>query len=410
MKRIIIYLTLAVLAVWSCAPDVYYELPDGDKFDNLYIVQAKDNPVPLRMKNTLEGKVTKSFSAFWSGLKAPHDINISFEANPYLVNTYNAKNGTHYLPLPESAYTFPKKTVVIKQGEYRTGMVDIDFNVSADLTFDVSYLLPVKMSTSDVKINESLQVLYFAVEITRDLSPVLLSGSISDCDELFSFNDKCILAHDNFSGQILRYAYDPATTTIPAPTVLVDASMDPSWGSPYTRLVLPCRNSLHEINQYENWIAVALDEDATTMGYVSRDEYTFLSRNCGILSRCIPNQHSAGAIFIDKASGGLRIYIATADGLGLTSVIFKQDFNYSVYDPIFFYQDDLYGVDSNGLLWRHPYNSSDKSFGNTPVQVGEGWGNFTHIVPFGTTLLCRQSDGSMLRFAFNPEFYWDATE
>ena len=77
---------------------------------------------------------------------------------------------------------------------------------------------------------------------------------------------------------------------------------------------------------------------------------------------------------------------------------------------MFCYKDSLYGIDAEGRLWKHDYDSNSKAFSNVPVQIGEGWGSFTHIVPFASTLLCRDIEGKMYRYAFDPENYWDLNE
>lgn len=416
MKRSFIYIiSLLVLALTclACAEDVYYELPDGDKFDNLYIVQAVDNPVSFRMKTSFEGTITKSFSAYYSSMSAPKDIHMTFAVDPSLVETYNQETNSNYVLLPESAYSLKANSAVIKSGDCRTGLMDVDFQLSPDLELKVEYLLPIRMATKDVRVQDGLDVVYFTVGLTKDMTPVALEGKIADSDEIFSFNDNCILAHNNAAGTILRYPYDPASRVVGEPTEVMNPSIDPYWGASYARFILPGRgNTLHLTNIYGAWIALPCSEDGTTIGRVGAGEYTIITFGMGIILGCIPNMHSVGEMFIDMSTGGIRNYPLTDNGLGLTGQLgFATDFNYWPYVLRFCYKDDIYGVDSNGILWRHAYNASDFTFSSTPVRVGEGWaGKYTHIIPFGDDLIARKSDGSLLRFAFDPEDYWDVKD
>ncbi len=410
MKRILLYLAFAALSFASCIQDVVYELPDGDKFDNVYIVQAVDNPHNFMMKSSFEGTVTKSISAFYSGYVAPKTIHLTFEVDPSLLDAYVEETGIDYVLLPESAYDFPVKEAVIKEGENHTPLLDVNFHVSPEMELFVNYVLPIRVTLreKDIKLRQELEAVYFTTGLTKDFSPLPVDGKIDNADEIFSFNDKCIIAHNNATGELIRYPYDPDSHTVGTSTVLINPSVDPYWGSSYARFVFPCRNSIHLINIYGYWIGMPVNEDATSVGLIAAGQYSIMTGGCSIVLQCIPNQHSAGEMLIDMATGGIRNYLLTEDGLTLTGALgFKQDFNFWPYKLRFCYKDDIYGVDSNGNLWFHAYNPADYTFSSTPEQVGEGWGDFTHIIPFGDDLLCRKSDGSLLCFAYDPSFYWD---
>ena len=42
-------LSLFPALVVSCGHDVVYDLPDGDKFNHVYLLQAVDNPRPVQI-------------------------------------------------------------------------------------------------------------------------------------------------------------------------------------------------------------------------------------------------------------------------------------------------------------------------------------------------------------------------
>ena len=66
---------------------------------------------------------------------------------------------------------------------------------------------------------------------------------------------------------------------------------------------------------------------------------------------------------------------------------------------------DLIGIDKDGDMWHHPVNS-DNSFSTNPIQVGSGWEDFTHVIPFGTDLLARTKDGRLYKYAFDLRGFW----
>ena len=409
MKKILFLFAFAALAFCSCGEDVVYELPDGDKFDNLYVVQAADNPFTIKMKSSFEGTVTKSFSAFWSGMSAPKDIHLDFEVDPSLVESYSEATGIQYSLLPEDAYEIPVASAVIKAGEARTGLYDINFHVSPSMEIAQEYLLPVRVSVRerDIKVREELQVLYYSVGLAKDFSPVPVTGTIADCNELFSFNDQCILARNAATGELLRYPYDPETGTVGEATVLKNPSIDPYWVGSYALYIFPGPgNTIHMVNAYGYWIAMKCSEDGTHVDNV--EQLTIIMSGCNVLLGCIPNHISIGEILIYIVDGGIWNIALTPDGLGFTGTWAQSsNFNFWAYKLRFCYKDDVYGVDANGILWRHAFDPETRLFSITPVQAGEGWAGFTHIVPFGDDLLCRKSDGSVLRFLFDPEYYWD---
>lgn len=408
MKRILLYTAFAALTLSSCIHDVVYELPDKDKFDNLYVVQAIDNPDIFKMKSSFDGTVTKSFSAYYSGMSAPKDIHITFDVDPSLVDSFNEETGGEYVLLPESAYEIPVKEATIKEGGCRTGLLEVKFHVSPDMDMSVEYVLPIKASVreKDIKVREELLTMYYVTGLTKDFSPIPVEGSVDLCDEIFSFNDKCIMAWKGATGELLRYPYEAGSNTIGEPTVIKNPSIDPYWVSSYARFIFPAQGStIHMVNVYGSWIALQCSEDGTHVDNV--EQYHMIMVGCSILLGCIPNHLSIGEMVIYMADGAIWNVELTADGCGFTGGWAYSNFNFWTYKLRFCYKDDVYGVDAAGMLWRHTFNTETRSFSTTPEAVGEGWGGFTHIIPFADDLLCRKSDGSVIRFEFDPQYYWD---
>ncbi|MCQ2118875.1 MAG: DUF1735 domain-containing protein [Bacteroidales bacterium] len=406
MKKLL--LATAVLALCACGKDVIYDLPDSELFDNIYLVQAVDNPHAISMKDNFDGNVTKSFNAFFSGMSSPRDLHLTFEADAALIDEYNDINGTDMTMLPDDAFELVQTEATIKEGESKSSMIEVNFKVSEQMNIGVNYLLPIKFNLreKDVKVRKDLQVIYFNVILTKDFKPVVWEGDIAACDELFSFNDKCLIGWNGATGQLLRYP--KVDGGFGKAEVLKDPSTDPYWASSYARMIFPCKgNTIHLVNVYGNWISIQANEDCSELKNVL--EYsTIITGGCGIFLSCIPYCHPDGELIIDMATGGIRNYLLQDNGLYLTGALgFRSDFNYWPYALRFAFNDDIYGIDANGVLWRHEYNHDDFTYSSTPSQVGEGWNKFTHLVQFEDKLVARCPDGSLKCFDFDPEFFWD---
>ena len=405
MKHILkLSIIASALLLGACAQDVIYELPDGDKYDNVYIVQAVQTPVPVRLSTRQENPGTK-LNAFFSGLEAARDINLTFTVDTSLVSAYNAEHQTDYLLAPEGSYTLEDSTAVIKAGECKSAFVNLSFNIDGYLEPMVEYMIAVRMDTKDAKLNETKSVIYYSINVAKDMTPIVVGGHIEDCYEFFSFNDKCILTRDRYTtGELCRYGYDPETDSF-GPKEVKQTGW--AYGSvPY--IAAGGNNTLQVVNGNWTWIVLNCNEDATEIP--NYDQYTsVVTGGCGIFLDPVANPHLDGFLAIDGGSGWMHYYEMAEDWQNLKSGFVHTNsgnFNFWSYRLRFCREGDVYGIDAAGDMWRHPWDAASYTFKDRE-KVGSGWDKYTHVTPFGTDLVVRCEDGSLLRYEFDPRMFWD---
>ena len=122
-------------------------------FDNtVYIDAAIVKDIANFTFNNLRQTGQQTISAVLA-YPSEQDINVSFQADPSLVNHYNARLGTNHTMLDAKYYKFSSQQVVIPKGDVTSKSVTIDFSDLTDLDIDTSYLLPVTIGQASGGMN-----------------------------------------------------------------------------------------------------------------------------------------------------------------------------------------------------------------------------------------------------------------
>lgn len=395
-------LSLVPALLLSCGQDVVYELPDGDKFNHVYLLQAVDNPRPVQIF-MIEGETqTTNYTAFYSGLKAPKDIHLSFEIDMDLVQAYNEANQTNYQMMPEGSYELETTEAVISAGESRTQPMKINLRSFGYIEAFQEYLLPLVLKTDDMKMNENLNVIYYLVSASYQPGEVPcreVNANVTEPLEMFSYNDVCLLTR-TVDGTLRRYGYDSENEKFMAPTVVQEGWTEEL--APY--ISAGGANTLQVINQNWTWIVIPASEDGTQIKNLG--EYSsVISGGCDIFDRSIWNAHPTGFLARWSGTGNMQYYPMTSDWQGLGGSAATTEFNFGIYDKIFVYGQDLIGIDGAGDLWLHKFSAADNKFAS-PVKKGSGWDDFTHVTPFGTNLIARDRDGKLWLYEFDLRGFW----
>ena len=394
-----------ILLTASCGRDVIYELPDGDKYSHLYMPQAVDSPASKRLF-MLEDVQTLHYSAFYSGYSAPNDINIRFEVRPELVQKFNEDNSTEYDFLPEGAWELEADQAFIPAGGCTTELMDINITTFGHIRPFKEYMLPVVMLTDDVKVSEQLSTLYYVISAAYEpgnVPSMLVSedkkNAIVDAIEIFSFNDNCLIAR-SADGKVRRYAYDTQTGKFLSPTIL-----QTDWVTSQVKLLAKGPgNAVNVCNLYDTWITYEWGSDAATIpayanykSVITGGTYIFKS----LVTNC-----PTGLLAVLSADNSLLWYKMSNDGHSYVSVYAEtKGFNFGLYKHLFYYGNDLIGIDAAGDMWLHNVKS-DNTFSVSPTQVGSGWDDFTHVIPFGTDILVRTADGRLYKYQFDLKGFW----
>lgn len=181
------YCLLLLIFVSSCKEE--NGISNAGDFASIYMAQANE-PRDIIFQRS-QGSDQIFVGASYGGLDyAPDDIQIRFEANLSLVDAYNERHGTDYLPLPLNNIAFPTQETTIRRGELQSTPIGIDVDFSGLSTF-TSYMLPVRISsvTGNTPLNEELRTAYFRIEVRSDPVPIKImmlgkGGANNDMDKL----------------------------------------------------------------------------------------------------------------------------------------------------------------------------------------------------------------------------------
>ena len=132
--------TTLFLSVTACDNKDYSK---DSPFDNtVYIDAAKVKDVANFTFNNLKETGQQELSAELA-YPAEQDIDVNFQADPSLINNYNARLGSNYAMLDAKYYKFSTQHVVIPKGDINSEVVTIDFSDLTNLDIDTNFLLPV---------------------------------------------------------------------------------------------------------------------------------------------------------------------------------------------------------------------------------------------------------------------------
>lgn len=194
MKRIL-FLTacLAVLAA-ACDRNEFENKTPNDPA--LYLDAAAERPdVNVFFKRSVETQ-HKKLSAVLSS-PVGHDVTASIVVDASKVDLYNARHGTDYKLLDRERYDLSSEKLSIAAGEITSSQADIDFKGLTELPLDVTYLLPVSVTSSDVSLLDGSATVWYLVKKT---SAVTTAADLTDNWITFPTLDKAGPQSDLFNG------------------------------------------------------------------------------------------------------------------------------------------------------------------------------------------------------------------
>lgn len=150
----------------------------ADEFRDIVYMTGTESTVISRL--TIDGPTTVGLSATCSSKIEGADVKVGFKAEPNLVDSYNAKNGTKYTVLPEGSYRLSESQSLIKAGSNVSEPIMFSIDSTENLQEGLVYMLPVSLTSVEGKnMLESGRTLYLIVNQTIITSVCSLSGSVS---------------------------------------------------------------------------------------------------------------------------------------------------------------------------------------------------------------------------------------
>lgn len=168
--------TTLFLSITACDNKDYSK---DSPFDNtVYIDAAKVKDVANFTFNNLKETGQQELSAELA-YPAEQDIDVNFQADPSLINNYNARLGTNYAMLDAKYYKFSTQHVVIPKGDVNSEVVKIDFSGLTNLDIDTNFLLPVtiQQASGGMGVLEGSKTICY---IVRRSSAITTAVSISN--------------------------------------------------------------------------------------------------------------------------------------------------------------------------------------------------------------------------------------
>ena len=169
MKRIFLILTVFAVAATSCDRDEYDEKSPVSAA--LYLDAAQDrSDIQVFFKREVSAQ-EKTLSAT---LSAPtdRDVTATLAVDADAVSRYNERHGTDYALLDAAHYELSAQHLSIEAGSVISEPVTVRFKDLTVLPADVTYLLPVSVSSSDIGLLEASATVWYLVKQTSAITTV----------------------------------------------------------------------------------------------------------------------------------------------------------------------------------------------------------------------------------------------
>lgn len=381
---------LLLIVAQACSDRIFIEGgPDLKGYGQVYIPQANQG---LVVKNVeLSNEVYElNYSAFLGGFdKADKDIHVHFGVAEVLVATYNEQHGTNYELLPAASYTLAQREAVIPKGSNTTPILQVGVTAKGVLEAFKPYLLPITIQSSDVRVSESQQTVYF--EVTASFAPgevprqqVLELGDFEG-GKLIGFVDGKLITCD--AGGNLKL-YEP--------------NEDGTFGAP--RQIGQGWQGLNNIFYFRPNRIVVTANDVVQFA-VDADGGFGASRAIGygwnIFMHIIPYEEYLIGIRPDGVTTSYE-YTETGDIVSANIRDIATDWN--GYDLVFQYGNSLIARQPDGKLWQIPMSAA--GLPQTAQQRGSGWDRYVAIVASEDDLLALDAEGVVWRYDFVPQGFW----
>jgi hypothetical protein len=172
MKKIILDIILIALLLLACTLSFNckdkVELPYQPvaSYNRVYMPEAVNGPVSETLLIT-DSIQTATYGANFGGQDYPtSDIAINFVVNKALADSFNMANKTSYPMLPDGSYTLSAMSSVIPKGKLSTPPLSISFKTNGPGAMNalITYILPVSILNTSVKVNENLRTTYYLIK------------------------------------------------------------------------------------------------------------------------------------------------------------------------------------------------------------------------------------------------------
>lgn len=175
------------LFVFNACNEPYPESIELEKFMYISLSGAADNPIV----KTVDLDKTSSFplSVSYGGTTnyEQGEIVANIAADILLVDSFNIKNATNYLPLPTGAYSFDKTSVTIANGSRISDQIQVTIQPNK-VNFAKEYLLPVTITSATegkIPVSEEFKTVYYIIKGNVKTTPSVDKWTVLDASSVW---------------------------------------------------------------------------------------------------------------------------------------------------------------------------------------------------------------------------------
>lgn len=173
-KHSFLYFAFMAITVVACKET---DIDNEHHFDNKVYVNTQSLFDDLLIRNDVTD-YSREISCRLP-MPADKDIQVKFEAAPYMTAAYNLVYGDDATALDARYYNIPEKTSTIKAGEVSGNNIVVNFMNTAELDNSRRYVLPVTIeNATDIGIVESKRTTYF---VFKGAALINVVANIKNC-------------------------------------------------------------------------------------------------------------------------------------------------------------------------------------------------------------------------------------
>ena len=347
----------------------------------IYISEASRKPFE-RIVTLSPEKDSFRITAFCDGELPEKDLRVSFAIDKSKVQAFNSECGTSYKCVPEGSVKLSATTGIIPAGAVKAAPAEALLVRKKALKAGEKYLLPITVSSRDALVDESRGTIFYLLYATAPAggTEAVRIGAVEP-----SFRDFLVMD----GNLLIRWGYDdlkaykinekglgaPRKMTIPANIT----RMEHLFPLGDDLLGAQCRTN----SDGQLW-AFPVDFQKDAVSDVSK---IFGTSGYNIFSRIYP---SGLDLYCLKDDAVMMLYSLDGDleWTGVSTIGGSWDFGL-----IFPMGNSLYGVGSEGALWRFGIGAGGDV--TIPRKAGLGWGKIVAAVPMGGFIIAADAEGNV---------------
>lgn len=166
--KYIVAITLPLFTILLLAGCKQELISNPAQYTKVYMPQAISYPAVQNLVMT-DSLQSVYFGAAYGGVNDQSQVvNVRFKTDFTLVDSFNKKNGTSYLPLPTAAFQADQTAGVMEVGVFNTRILSAKIKTVGGVEPLKEYLLPVTIAdvSPAIPVNENLRTTYFLIKGT----------------------------------------------------------------------------------------------------------------------------------------------------------------------------------------------------------------------------------------------------